>query len=79
MAEAKEGVWMRIVTSGNAEITGFVPGAESPNDFWITFKTHMVRVENATEILQSGKKVGHQVLHVNRDAIAFASVLPREP
>ncbi len=79
MADAKEGIWLRIVTTGNAEVTGFVAGAESPNDFWITFKTHLVRFENATEILQSGKKVGHAVLHVNRDAIALASVLPREP
>ena len=52
-----------------------MPGAESPNDFWTTFKTQMVRVDRATEQLSNGQTFEHATLYVNRDKIVLASVL----
>jgi hypothetical protein len=77
--KGNEGIWVRIVVDGETEISGFVPGAESPNDFWNTFKTQCVRVETALELLPNGTRAEHDVLYINRDRIISAKVLPAKP
>ena len=72
------GISVRIVIQGNSEITGFVAGAETPNDFWTTFKTQLVRIENAVELLPSGRKISHDVVYVNRDHIVLAGLQSEE-
>lgn len=71
------GIWVRIVLDTGAEISGFVARAESPNDFWITFKTQLVRLERATETGADGRTNTHESLHVNRDRIVFVKVLEK--
>lgn len=73
---SNKGFWVRLVIEGNSEITGYVAGAETPNDFWTTFKTQLVRVERAVEQLPTGRKTGHDAIYVNRDCIVLATVRP---
>lgn len=73
------GIWVRLVLDDSTEVTGFVSGAESPNDFWTFFKTHLVRLEGVVETPANGKKIGHKALYVNRDRIALVGVLDEAP
>jgi len=73
------GIWVRLIIDGNVEVTGRVDRADSPNDFWVTFTTQLVRVEQARELLPNGQQYLHDVLYVNRDRILLASVLPGPP
>ncbi len=68
------GIWVRLVIEGDAVLTGFVPGAESPNDFWVTFKSQLIRMERVTEELKNGTKLTHDRLYVNRDYIILAAI-----
>ena len=72
---ANDGIWVRLVIEGDAVVTGFVPGAESPNDFWVTFKSQLIRIERVTEELKNGTKLTHERLYVNRDYILTAAVV----
>ena len=74
--ENTSGIWIRLVLDGNSVLTGFVPGAESPNDFWVTFKTQLVRMDQAVGQLPSGKKIAHETVYVNRDYVMLAAVVP---
>ena len=69
-----DGIWVRLVIEGDTVVTGFVPGAESPNDFWVTFKSQLIRMERVTEELRNGTKVAHDRLYVNRDYILTAAI-----
>ena len=71
---ADDGIWVRLVVEGDTVITGFVPGAESPNDFWVTFKSQLIRMERVTEELKTGTKLTHDRLYVNRDYILTAEI-----
>jgi len=75
----EQGIWLRLVVPGNTEITGFVVGADSPNDFFTTFKTHFVRVEQAVETQPSGRQYRHDLLHVARDSVVIAAHLDGPP
>ncbi len=79
MARVDNGIWLRLVVSGNTEITGFIVGAESPNDFFTTFKTHFVRIEQAVETQPSGRQFEHALLHVARDSVMLASHMDGPP
>jgi hypothetical protein len=68
------GIWVRLVVEGDTVITGFVPGAESPNDFWVTFKSQLIRLERVTEELRNGTKLTHDRLYVNRDYVVLAAI-----
>jgi len=68
------GIWVRLVIEGDTVLTGFVPGADSPNDFWVTFKSQLIRMERVTEEPQRGKKLTHDRLYVNRDYIILATI-----
>ncbi|HEX5137787.1 MAG TPA: hypothetical protein VFY93_12490 [Planctomycetota bacterium] len=68
------GIWVRLVVEGDTVVTGFVAGAESPNDFWVTFKSQLIRLERVIEELRNGTKVTHARLYVNRDYVILASV-----
>jgi hypothetical protein len=68
------GIWVRLVVEGDTVITGFVSGAESPNDFWVTFKSQLIRMERVTEELRNGTKLSHDRLYVNRDYIVTAAI-----
>ena len=69
-----DGIWVRLVIEDDTVITGFVPGAESPNDFWVTFKSQLIRMERVTEELKNGTKTAHDRLYVNRDYILTAAI-----
>jgi hypothetical protein len=69
-----DGIWVRLVIEGDTVVTGFVPGAESPNDFWVTFKSQLIRMERVTEELKNGKKAKHERLYVNRDYVLTAAI-----
>jgi len=71
---ADAGIWVRLVIEGDTVLTGFVPGAESPNDFWVTFKSQLIRIERVTEELRNGTKQSHGRLYVNRDYIITAGI-----
>lgn len=71
---ADSGIWVRLVVEGDTTLTGFVPGAESPNDFWVTFKSQLIRMERVIEEPKSGKKLTHDRLYVNRDRIILATI-----
>jgi hypothetical protein len=73
------GIWVRLIIDGNVEVTGYVARADSPNDFWVTFTTQLVHVEQARELLPNGQQFLHDGLYVNRDRILLASVLPGQP
>jgi len=77
--EAHPGIWVRLLIEGGIEVTGFVSAVESPQDFWSIFHTPLVSVERAVETPPSGKKIGHDLIHVNRDRILLASEIPGEP
>ncbi|MGH7162019.1 MAG: hypothetical protein ACREID_00940 [Planctomycetota bacterium] len=79
MAVSESGIWVRFVLEGGVEISGFVVAADSPNDFWVTFKTQLVRVEHVRERLPSGKEVRHDTVYVNRDRILTVETLPARP
>jgi len=68
------GIWVRLVIEGDTVITGFVPGADSPNDFWVTFKSQLIRMERVVEQLRNGTKLTHPRLYVNRDYIVLAAI-----
>jgi len=68
------GIRVRLVIEGETVLTGFVPGAESPNDFWVTFKSQLIRMERVTEELKNGTKLTHDRLYVNRDYIITAAI-----
>jgi hypothetical protein len=68
------GIWVRLVVEGDTVVTGFVAGADSPNDFWVTFKSQLIRLERVTEELRNGTKVTHPRLYVNRDYVILAAV-----
>ena len=67
-------IQVRLVVDSAFVITGSVSGADSPNDFWTTFKSQLIRIENATEQLPNGQTFEHDTLYVNRDKIVLASV-----
>jgi hypothetical protein len=71
----EDGIWVRLVVEGDTVINGFVPGAESPNDFWVTFKSQLIRMERVTEELKNGTKLTHDRLYVNRDYIITAAIV----
>lgn len=75
MASSESGIWVRLVVDGDTLITGFVPGADSPNDFWVTFKSQLIRMERATEEPKSGAKLTHERVYINRDRIIVASIV----
>jgi hypothetical protein len=75
VATSESGIWVRLVIEGDTLVTGFVPGADSPNDFWVTFKSQLIRMERATEERKSGTKLTHDRLYVNRDQIILASIV----
>jgi len=70
------GIWVRLIVEGDTVVPGFVSAAESPNDFWNTFKSQLIRLERVTEELGNGTKVTHPRLYVNRDYVILASVAP---
>jgi hypothetical protein len=78
VAPSDSGIWVRLVIEGDTVLTGFVPGADSPNDFWVTFKSQLIRMERATEELKNGTKLTHDRLYVNRDHVILAT-LASEP
>jgi len=69
------GIWVRLAVEGDTVLTGFVPGADSPNDFWVTFKSQLIRMERVVEELKSGTKHAHDRLYVNRDYIVTAAIV----
>ena len=71
---ATDGIWVRLVIQDDTILTGFVPGAESPNDFWVTFKSQLIRMERVIEEQKSGTKLTHDRLYVNRDYILMAAI-----
>lgn len=70
------GIHVRLVIEGDTVLTGFVSGADSPNDFWVTFKSQLIRMERVTEELKNGTKLNHPRLYVNRDYIMLAAIAP---
>jgi hypothetical protein len=71
---ADAGIWVRLVIEGDTVVTGFVPGAESPNDFWVTFKSQLIRMERVIEEPKGGAKISHDRLYVNRDYVILAAI-----
>ena len=69
-----EGIWVRLTLTGDAVINGFAAGAESPNDFWTTFKTQLVRLTSVQVKRADGDVRQHSSLYVNRDSIVLAEV-----
>jgi hypothetical protein len=72
------GIWVRIELDTGAMITGFAPGAESPNDFWTVFKTQLVRLDEVREIPRGGTRRDFPTLYVNRDRIVVVDVESEE-
>lgn len=75
MATSQSGIWVRVVLASSGEVTGFVPGVQSPNDFWGGGKQQLVRIEKARERSASGKTVERDMLFVNRDQIALVEMM----
>ena len=72
------GIWVRIELDSGATITGFAPGAESPNDFWTVFKTQLVRIEEARETRRRGGRRDYPALYVNRYRIVVIDVAEQD-
>jgi len=68
------GIWVRISLDTRATLTGFAPGADSPNDFWTLFKTQLVRLHDVIELRPDGVKRRYDMLYVNRDRIVLVDV-----
>ncbi|MFN0006709.1 MAG: hypothetical protein ACKVXR_02285 [Planctomycetota bacterium] len=74
MTEEK-GIWVRLVLEDQTRVTGFAPGAESPNDFWTVFRTQLVRLHQV-EVQRPGKKARpFEVIYVNRDKIVLVDAV----
>ena len=70
------GIWVRLTMTSGVEVVGRAVGADSPNDFWTLFKTHMVRLEPASSRMPGGEQREYGVLHVNRETIELAETIP---
>lgn len=68
------GIWVRITLDTGGAVTGFAPGADSPNDFWSVFKTQLVRLGDAIEIRADGSRRRYDTIYVNRDRIVLVDV-----
>lgn len=68
------GIWVRLTLDTASSLTGFAPGADSPNDFWSVFKTQLVRLEQVVEIRKDGAKRQYGTIYVNRDRIVLVDV-----
>jgi hypothetical protein len=68
------GIWVRLSLDTGDVLTGFAPGADSPNDFWSVFKTQLVRLEQAVELRSDHAKRRFDTIYVNRDRIVLVDV-----
>jgi hypothetical protein len=73
-ATDEPGVWVRLTLDIGGSMTGFAPGADSPNDFWTVFKTQLVRLEHAIHVRSDGTRRRYDTIYVNRDRILLADV-----
>jgi hypothetical protein len=74
VSEDGEGIWVRLTLRSDTVINGFAGGAESPNDFWTTFRTQLVRLTSVQVKRPDGDLRQHSSLYVNRDSIVLAEV-----
>lgn len=65
------GIWVRLTLDNGARLTGYASGADSPNDFWIIFKTQLVKLTEARVEWPQQKPKEYPVLYVNRDRICL--------
>lgn len=68
------GIWVRITFDGGGSLTGFAPGADSPNDFWSVFKTQLVRLEDAVHVRPDGSRRRYDTIYANRERILLVDV-----
>lgn len=68
------GIWVRLSLDTGDVLTGFAPGADSPNDFWSVFKTQLIRLEQAVEVRRDRSKRRYETIYVNRDRIVLVDV-----
>ena len=73
-ATSEPGIWVRMWLDTGSTLTGFAPGADSPNDFWTVFKTQLVRLEDAVEVRRDRSKRQFSTIYVNRDRIVLVDV-----
>lgn len=71
---SEPGIWVSLALDTGGTITGFAPGADSPNDFWTVFRTQLVRLEQAVEVRRDGAKRKFDTIYVNRDRIVLVDV-----
>ncbi|MCG3135636.1 MAG: hypothetical protein HMLKMBBP_03357 [Planctomycetes bacterium] len=71
----QKGIWVRITLDNGARMTGFATGADSPNDFWIVFKTQLVKLAEARVEWPGKKPKDYPVLYVNRDRICLVDAV----
>jgi hypothetical protein len=68
------GIWVRLTLDTGGSMTGFAPGADSPNDFWNVFKTQLVRLEDAVHVRRDGTRRRYDTIYVNRERIVLVDV-----
>ena len=65
------GIWVKLILDDGTVVTGFAAGADSPNDFWTTFKTQLVRLNDVHVTRPQHDTRDYPTLHVNRDKIVL--------
>ncbi len=69
-----DGIWVTLMLDNGTEIAGFAPGADSPNDFGVTFKTQLIHLRTVQERRADGQVGSFADLYVNRDHILLAQI-----
>lgn len=77
MVPAESGIWVCLFLDEGERVEGFAAGAESPNDFWVKFRTQFVRVDRVRLHGSSGAVSEFPSVYVNRDRIRMARVVAK--
>ncbi len=79
MSDHEEGIWVRLGLDDGSDVSGFAVGADTPNDFWLKFRTQLVQLQDARVNHEDRSDTKHDRLYVNRDRIRTVEVLPEQP
>ncbi len=70
----EDGIWVRLTLNDGSIVAGFAPGADTPNDFWVKFRTQLVQLTDVTRTEAQGESSHVARLYVNRAAISVVEL-----
>jgi hypothetical protein len=75
LTEQEDGIWARITLIDDSRVHGFAAGADTPNDFWLKFRTQLVQLQHVRTTAADGAEAEFDRLYVNRDHIKTVEVV----